>query len=116
MFLKSYVDKDIILEGLDLSFKANLHELMITAPSVVSHSSVVTNVASETFINSTTKIQDLLEGIRMYEFEIGQYPRFYELYSSNDSSPRPIPKLRLSKENDSNWTSLTFLPPKDEAK
>lgn len=97
MFLKSYVDKDIILEGLDLSFKANLHELMITAPSVVSHSSVVTNVASETFINSTTKIQDLLEGIRMYEFEIGQCSRCHEFYRYDDYSPRPIPKPRLFK-------------------
>lgn len=83
---------------------------------MVSHYSALTKVSSKTFIKSTTKIQALPQAIRMYEFEIGQYPRFYELYSSNDSSPRPIPKLRLSKENDSNWTSLTFLPPKDEAK
>lgn len=68
--LKYYVDEVIVLEGLDLPLKSNFPEVMTTTPSAVSPSSSLTKVLEETFVKSTTRIQALVQGVRMYKFEI----------------------------------------------
>lgn len=48
--------------------------------------------------NASTK--NIPEGLRTNNFEYGQFSRCHKLYSSDDSSPRPVPKVNSTKARD----------------